>query len=101
MRLRKGRAEAGGIGVARHMVLVMNEAFHFLTPVDPEVSEAMGAAFQRAWGRLCSAGERPSAQQACDARIRLARAILEQVHRGERCPFRLSEYALASLDFGE
>jgi hypothetical protein len=75
----------------------MHNALRLFAPLDRELSEAMGVAFETAWVSLCSSGERLSAQQACDARIRLARAILDYVRRGERNPARLSEYALDSL----
>jgi hypothetical protein len=73
-------------------------AFHPLATLDPRAAEAMGTAFEAAWMALCASGERLSAQQACDARIRLARIILDGVQNGERDPARLCELALASLD---
>jgi hypothetical protein len=76
-------------------LIIMSEMLHFLVSFDDEVSEAMGAAFERAWASLSEAGL--SGERACDTRIHLARAILDQVHRGERDPSRLSESALASL----
>jgi hypothetical protein len=75
----------------------MSEAIHLLMPLDATISEAMGAAFEAAWASLCASRGSLSAQQACNARIHLARAILDQVHRGERDPARLSKLALASL----
>jgi hypothetical protein len=65
---------------------------------DSNTAELMGAAFDAAWAALCVSGERLSAQEACDARIRLARVILEGVRDGERDVARLRELALASLD---
>ena len=71
---------------------------HPLAPLDPEAADAMGAAFEAAWATLCLSGERLSAQEACDARIRLARVIFNRVQKGERDPSSLRELALASLD---
>jgi hypothetical protein len=65
---------------------------------DSEAHEAMATAFEAAWAALCSSGERRSAQQACDARICLARAILDCVREGERNVARLSASALESLE---
>jgi hypothetical protein len=78
----------------RQLVSIMSEAQHFLVSFDAEVSEAMAAAFDRAWGSVARGLSR---EQACHARIHLARAILDLVHEGERDPSRLSERALASL----
>ena len=69
-----------------------------LAPLDLPAAEIMANAFETAWAALCASGERLSAQQVCDARIRLARFILEGVQNGERDVARLSELALASLE---
>jgi hypothetical protein len=75
-----------------------SSALDGLASRDPTTAEVMGAAFDAAWTALCMSGERLSAQEACDARIRLARVILEGVRDGERDVARLQELALASLD---
>ena len=75
----------------------MNKTLQRDSRSDGDMSEAMAAAFDRAWASLCASGLRLSAQQACDARINLARAILDCGRRGERDPRRLSEYALDAL----
>jgi len=75
----------------------MSEAAQLDARRDGDMAEAMGAAFERAWLSLCASGHRLSAQQACDARVTLARAILDCGRRGERDPNRLSEYALEAL----
>jgi hypothetical protein len=72
-------------------------ARHSLAARDSSIAEVMGLAFEAAWAALCTSGERLSAQEACDARIRLARVILEGVEDGERDVARLRELALASL----
>jgi hypothetical protein len=69
-----------------------------LAPLDSPAAEIMADAFETAWAALCASGERLSAQQVCDARIRLARVILEGVQGGERDVARLSELALVSLE---
>jgi hypothetical protein len=76
-------------------------AVHPLMSLEPGAADLMAAAFEAAWASLCASGERLSAQQACDARIRLARAILELARNGERDPGRLRQLALASLDSPE
>jgi hypothetical protein len=71
---------------------------HPLVPLDPVAADAMGTAFDDAWTRLCASGERISAQETCDLRIKLAHVILRLGQRGERDPARLRDFALASLD---
>ena len=75
----------------------MSEAIHLLMPLDTEVSEAMATAFESAWASLCSSGERLTSEVACEARIHLARTILDHVQQGERDATRLSAFALASF----
>lgn len=75
----------------------MRNALQFHAGRDGDMSEAMGAAFERAWEQLCASRGRLSPPQACNARINLARAILDCGRRGERDPDRLSEYALGAL----
>jgi hypothetical protein len=69
-----------------------------LQPLEPEIADAVGAAFNAAWTSLCSSGERLSAQETCDARILLGRVIVELARTGERDTVRLRDRALASLD---
>jgi hypothetical protein len=70
---------------------------HPLVSLDPEAVDASDAAFQAAWAALGSSGARLSASQACNARIHLARAILDGVRNGERNSARLRDLALSSL----
>ena len=79
----------------------MREA-HTVTPVGARdaTAEVMSAAFEAAWGLMGSAKRRLSPRQACDARVRLARLILERVEQGERDAARLGRWALASLHAG-
>jgi hypothetical protein len=70
---------------------------HVRESFEPEVLDAMGAAFEEAWSSLCSSGERLSAQEICDARIHLARVILDLTTLGVREPAELRDRALASV----
>jgi hypothetical protein len=90
--MRSGRQEREGI-------LVMNEAatLNYEAPRSSKPSDATGDAFEAAWTILCASGEPLSAQQACDTRICLARAILTRFQEGERDPIRLQQMGLASL----
>ena len=72
-------------------------ASHPLVSLDPEAVHASDTAFEAAWAALCSSGTRLSAPQACNARVRLARAILDGVREGERNSARLRDLALSSL----
>jgi len=74
---------------------------HPIVPLDPQATDASGKAFEAAWAELCASGARLSAPQACNARIRLARAILDGVQAGERDSTRLRDRALSSLAFPE
>jgi hypothetical protein len=69
-----------------------------LQPLEPEAADAVGAAFDAAWNSLCASGERLTAQETCDARIRLDRVIVDLARSGERDFIRLRDRALASLD---
>jgi hypothetical protein len=69
-----------------------------LQPLEPEIADAVGVAFDAAWTSLCSSGERLSAQESCDARIQMGRVIVELARSGERDTGRLRDRALASLD---
>jgi hypothetical protein len=73
-------------------------AFSPIVPLADDAVEAMQCAFELAWSALCASGQRLSARQACDARIRLARTILERVQNGERDPRLLRDLALATLE---
>jgi hypothetical protein len=75
----------------------MTTASHPLVSLDPEAVHASDTAFEAAWAALCSSGARLSAPQACNARVRLARAILDGVREGERNSARLRDLALSSL----
>jgi hypothetical protein len=70
---------------------------HARDSFDAEAVDAMGAAFEAAWSSLCSSGARLSAQETCDARIHLARVILDLTTRGVREPTELRDRALASV----
>ena len=71
-----------------------------LSPVDATTAEIMSAAFETAWALMSSSKRRLSPKQACDARVRLARLILEKVELGERDALRLGRWATASLQSG-
>lgn len=74
-----------------------------LTPVDARdatTAEVMSAAFEAAWASMASSKRRLSPKQACDARVRLARLIIERVEQGERDALRLGRWAMASLQAG-
>jgi hypothetical protein len=80
--------------------VVMREALT-LSPLDGRDStsaEIMSAAFEAAWSLMGSSTRRLSPKQACDARVRLARFILERVEQGERDAIRLGRWAMASLN---
>ncbi len=72
-------------------------ASHPIVSLDPEAVRASDMAFEAAWAALRASGARLSAPQACNARIRLARAILDGVREGERNSARLRDLALSSL----
>jgi hypothetical protein len=77
---------------------------HPLVSLDRQAADVSGRAFEAAWAVLCSSGARLTPPQACNARVRLARAILEGVQAGERDSARLRDRALSSLakpDAGE
>jgi hypothetical protein len=65
--------------------------------LDPDVADVTGTAFEAAWAALHSSGPALTARQASNARIRLARAILDGVQAGERDSARLRDRALSSL----
>jgi hypothetical protein len=73
-------------------------AFSAIVHLAEDAVDAMQSAFDLAWSTLCASGQRLSAQQACDARIRLARTILECVQDGERDPRLLRDLALSALE---
>jgi hypothetical protein len=66
--------------------------------LDPEAADAIGAAFEAAWATHCRTGDRLSMRQTSDARVRIARVLMDCVRQGERDPSRLRERALASVD---
>ena len=71
-----------------------------LSPADARhatTADIMGAAFDTAWALMTSSRRRLSPQQASDARVRLARFILDEVEQGERDALRLGRWAMASL----
>jgi hypothetical protein len=70
---------------------------HPVVPLDPEAAHVTGTAFEAAWAALCASGILFSAPQACNARVRLARAILDGIQDGERDSARLRDRALSSL----
>ena len=72
-------------------------ASHPLVSLDPEAANVTGTAFEAAWAMLCASGIAFSAPQACNARVRLARAILDGIQDGERDTVRLRDRALSSL----
>jgi hypothetical protein len=83
-------------------VTVMQEA-RALTHLDARnatTAEIMSAAFETAWSLMTSSRRRLSPKQACDARVRLARLILEKAEQGERDAMRLGRWAIASLKSG-
>jgi hypothetical protein len=65
---------------------------------DTKSAEVMSAAFEAAWSLMGSSRGRLSPKQACDARVRLARLILERVEQGERDALRLGRWAMALLN---
>lgn len=81
-----------------HANIMMEASTLSYNQLDSNASDLMGSAFEAAWEALCSSGERLSAQGACDARIHLARVILDLVQSGERDQRRLRALALGSLD---
>ena len=72
--------------------------FSPVVPLAADAVEAMQRAFDLAWNALCGCGQRLSASEACDARIRIAHVIFEQVQQGLRDPDRLSDLALSAVD---
>jgi hypothetical protein len=66
--------------------------------LDEDAAKIMANAFEAAWARLKFSSRHLSAPEICDARIRLARAILERVQAGERDASRLRDLALASVE---
>jgi hypothetical protein len=74
-----------------------------LTQIDARnatTAEIMSAAFETAWSLMTSSKRGLSPKQACDARVRLARLILEKAEQGERDSLRLGRWAIASLQSG-
>jgi len=67
---------------------------------DATSAEVMSAAFEAAWALMSSSKRRLSPKQACDARVQLARLILEGVDQGERDALRLGRWAMATLQTG-
>jgi hypothetical protein len=80
--------------------VVMREALtlNHLDGRDTTSAEIMSAAFEAAWSLMGPSKRRLSPKQACDARVRLARLILERVEQGERDAIRLGRWAMASLN---
>jgi hypothetical protein len=73
-------------------------AFHPIVALDPAAADAIGAAFEAAWATRSRTGERLTVRQTSDARVRIARVLMDCVRHGERDPSRLRERALASVD---
>jgi hypothetical protein len=67
---------------------------------DASAAEVMSTAFDAAWTLISSSKRLLSPKQATDARVRLARLILERVEQGERDALRLGHWAIRSLDSG-
>lgn len=65
---------------------------------DATTAEVVSTAFDAAWALMGSSRRRLSPKQACDARVRLARLILERVEQGERDALRLGRWATDSLN---
>lgn len=65
---------------------------------DREAADAAGTAFEAAWATHCRTGDRLSMRQISDARMRIARVIMDCVRQGERDASRLRERALAAID---
>jgi hypothetical protein len=84
--------------ITRQAETVMREALtlNSLDGRDSTSAEIMSTAFEAAWSLMGS--KRLSPKQACDARVRLARLILERVEQGERDAIRLGRWAMASLN---
>ncbi len=80
----------------------MHEAIKFASadPRDATAAEVMSAAFESAWAMMGSSKRLLSPKQACDARVRLARIILERVEQGERDALRLGRWAMSALNTG-
>ena len=78
----------------------MREAINLSSggPRDASVAEVMSTAFDAAWTLISSSKRLLSPTQATDARVRLARLILERVEQGERDASRLGQWAMRSLD---
>jgi hypothetical protein len=71
--------------------------FSPVVPLAADAVDAMQRAFDRAWSALRRCRKRLSSREACDARVRIARVIFEEVRAGNRDPDQLSDLALSAV----
>jgi hypothetical protein len=95
------RAGKDLIGSAvQHDGIMADNAFSPVVPLAADAIDAMQSAFDRAWTALRCYRKRLSAREACDARIRLAHVIFEQVRAGNHDPDELMNLALSAVAGG-
>ncbi|MBV8849845.1 MAG: hypothetical protein JOZ16_09720 [Methylobacteriaceae bacterium] len=68
-----------------------------LEPFSPKETRLLSNAFNRAWAEAVQRGQRVSDERA--ARERIARAIIDSAHTGERDPAALEQAGLACAGF--
>src|SRR5437763_1625038 len=92
----------GGQGLDRQRTrnripMINDREFSPVVPLAADAIDAMQSAFDRAWNAVRRCRKRLSAREACDARVRIAHVIFEQVRAGNRDPDRLSDLALSAV----
>jgi hypothetical protein len=66
-------------------------------PFGPKETRLLSHAFNRAWAEAVQRGQRPALSDERTARERIARAIIDTAHKGERDPVLLEQAGLACI----